>query len=364
MGTNQAVFVEDSAFNITRAVGSGSIACEHGGRCVARYNNPLPYIGTHGTDSSLRKRSIRHFEVYNNTITDNGSTVGQGMQLRGGTSLFFNNTFTPTVTGSYATLLALEIYREANSFRPWGPASNAYKGGCDGTGPFDNNDVLVYDGGTYIGASNVRDTLADTARRWVVNQWVGYSLHNDTTGWGSAIQSNTATTITTYPATAGSPHTWNAGDRYRILKVYPCFDQPGRGAGGFISGGGFQIPGIPLGWPHQAIDPVYAWNNRLKGTLVPAIGHYYTHIQANRDYYDWTSGFDGTSGVGQGLLSGKPAACTPLVAYWATDTNTLYQCSAKNTWTVYYKPYTYPHPLQGNSPPPPPPTNTGVTGVH
>ena len=350
LGTNQAVFVEDSSFNITHALGVGSVACEHGGRCVVRYNNPLPYIGTHGTDSTARVRSIRHIEVYNNTFNDNGAAVTQGMQLRGGTALFFNNTITPTTTRSYTAPIALEIYREVNAFKPWGPASNGYKGGCDGTGPFDNNDGIVYDRGKYNSGSGGRDLLTDSTRHWSTNQWIGYSLRNDTTGpWGSAIESNTDTTITTYPSTTGNPHTWNIGDSYQIVKVYPCLDQPGRGAGDYISGGGFALPGGPARWPHQAIDPVYAWNNRSKSNLVPAVSHYYTHIQPNRDYYDWTANFDGTTGVGQGVLSLRPTTCTPLVAYWAIDTNTLYQCSAKNTWTVYYKPYTYPHPLQGAS---------------
>lgn len=55
------------------------------------------------------------------------------------------------------------------------------------------------------------------------------------------------------------------------------------------------------------------------------------------------------------------------VGYWATDQGSwnqsasnpqgvqqngsdgvLYRCSATNTWTVAYTPYTYPHPLQGS----------------
>jgi len=48
------------------------------------------------------------------------------------------------------------------------------------------------------------------------------------------------------------------------------------------------------------------------------------------------------------------------VGYWATDQGSwnqsgsggqgvLYKCTATNTWTLYYTPYTYPHPLQGGS---------------
>ncbi len=73
----------------------------------------------------------------------------------------------------------------------------------------------------------------------------------------------------------------------------------------------------------------------------------------NHDYYLWCNpssptgctGFTGAIGVGSGLLSARPSTCTPSVAYWASDTTTLYQCSATNIWTAYYTPYTYPHPL-------------------
>jgi hypothetical protein len=369
MGTQQAVFVEDSTFNITNAVGHGSIACQAGGRCVARYNR-VPFLGTHGNDSSHRTRSIRHFEIYNNTINDNGSALPQAMQLRGGTALFFNNTITPTKGSSYKHLLATEIYREVNQWSPWGPISNGFNGGCDGTGPFDNNDGIVYDSGTNNGIGGITDVVTDRTKRWTPNQWVGYSLvHNSTTGiWGSSILSNTATTITTYNQTQkrAISHLWNPADGYKVLKVYPCLDQVGRGAGDYISGGGFAIPPTPTRWPHQAVDPVYAWNNRQSGVEIPAVFTYYTHIQANRDYYDWNSSFNGTTGVGEGLLSARPATCTPLVAYWATDQNTLYQCATPNTWTVYYKPYAYPHPLNGGNqlPAPASPKNLKVTVVH
>jgi len=89
-----------------------------------------------------------------------------------------------------------------------------------------------------------------------------------------------------------------------------------------------------------------------------------THIIANRDYYYTNASFDGTTGVGCGTLASRPATCTTGVGYWATDqscssltglvgaspatpiSGTLYKCTATDTWTSYYTPYTYPHPLR------------------
>ena len=62
----------------------------------------------------------------------------------------------------------------------------------------------------------------------------------------------------------------------------------------------------------------------------------------------------------------RPATCTIGVGYWATDqdcttvadancgvdpatpiSGTLYRATETNTWTLFYQPYTYPHPLRG-----------------
>jgi chitobiase/beta-hexosaminidase-like protein len=89
----------------------------------------------------------------------------------------------------------------------------------------------------------------------------------------------------------------------------------------------------------------------------------------NVDIFMENASFTGATGTGFGLLSARPATCTagsggtyhasPTgsygVAYWATDANSgngeLYVCTATNTWTGIYQPYTYPHPLvSGGSP--------------
>jgi hypothetical protein len=138
---------------------------------------------------------------------------------------------------------------------------------------------------------------------------------------------------------------------------WPCKDQIGRGS-------------------NQGVYPGYSWGNDFKGSA-PTVANInicgYTdctraqtyHILNNRDFYNEVAGFNGAAGVGSGPLSARPGACTSKVAYWATDTNTLYQCTGSNSWAAYYTPYTYPHPLQsgttaGSTPPKPP---SGLTSV-
>lgn len=157
--------------------------------------------------------------------------------------------------------------------------------------------------------------------------------------------------------------------------------------------------------------PIYAWNNKWPnssgarapliiadaGGTVPdgsfppsncdptaATGtcDYFTfHMKENREWFNAvstsaqsspTSPFNGTTGMGFGTLANRPTTCTTStepgagVGYFATDQGpqgTLYTCSATNTWTVYYVPYTYPHPLQvaGRSGSVAAPTNLAAT---
>ena len=99
-------------------------------------------------------------------------------------------------------------------------------------------------------------------------------------------------------------------------------------------------------------------------------------IIINREFYVWCNAasnsgctsFNGTVGTGSGTLlptnasaySGAPN-CTKGVGYFDTQIfgtgsqGELFICTATNTWTASYVPYTYPHPLTGATPPPPAP---------
>jgi len=102
---------------------------------------------------------------------------------------------------------------------------------------------------------------------------------------------------------------------------------------------------------NETLDPAYVWSNgsiplqlNTTGCAPPEANM----VQLNRDVYN--------AGTGTVL----PGSCNPSAGFWNTNTNTLYTCTTTNTWTAYYTPYTYPHPLtQGVSDPPPvtPPTN-------
>ena len=357
-GSEKFLFIEDNTFRNANGYKSNGIDSYGGGRYVARHNYLVDTpIGGHGTESSGRLRGVRAIEVYNNTCV--WSLVDPRGQLRSGTMLEFNNVFTgkekPDSKSTHLT-----CYRE---FRPF-----PYWGGANGNNRLDLNDSHgLYANGKHTGG-NGSTTLVVANAGWTVNQWVGYSVTNITqklntrTGAvfhpSSFITANTSDTITFQKPGMGSPMMFNNGDGYEIYKLLAALDQPGRGKGELLAD---RDPVAMGSSPHQALEPVYAWGNSYNHSRQLDVGSGYPTIQENRDYYNQKNPFDGTTGVGVGPLASRPKTCTPGVAYWATDQGEwdsthegpdgqLYVCTAPNTWSFYYKPYRYPHPLVGGSP--------------
>lgn len=118
---------------------------------------------------------------------------------------------------------------------------------------------------------------------------------------------------------------------------------------------------------NQKVENSYFWRNLSNGIESAATilnNNCLTDlIVENADFFNYTAAFTGASGVGCGTLAARPATCTTGAGYWATDqscsvlsgmvgqypstaiSGTLYLCTATNTWTSYYTPYTFPHPL-------------------
>ncbi|MGZ3770150.1 MAG: hypothetical protein ACXVCP_14555 [Bdellovibrio sp.] len=121
----------------------------------------------------------------------------------------------------------------------------------------------------------------------------------------------------------------------------------------------------------QTIHDNYFWGNRtgLTGELALTYAdNSYNVICDGRDHIP-TLGRDVitdtfSSGVSYGTLLNRPVICTEGQGYWATNqsttnltgmvginpsspiSGTLYKCTSPNTWTAFYQPYTYPHPLR------------------
>ncbi len=131
-------------------------------------------------------------------------------------------------------------------------------------------------------------------------------------------------------------------------------------------------------WPgYDGIYNTYCWNNLRNTTeIVPEpTSSSAAFIQEDRDYFLLNDSFDGSSGIGVGLLAARPSSGLATasghvdtwltanypndsggrnhpgggVGYFATDAGpqgTLYRATDSSTWETYYTPYTYPHPLR------------------
>lgn len=310
LGDSDAVYFEDNDVQCTGACNSPIMFADgaSGARMVIRYNViQNHYLGGH--DPSSLNRGIMQIESYNNAITLS-NTYGSGSHsLRGGTGVHFNNYIESTHTAN-ETFAAAE--------QPYGLSMTNYRS----------------------------DSCNSTSGLWA----------NKCNADGSALKGflGADATYSDSTCTSGTGCEY-IDDLYGDGKGWPCRDQIGRGT-------------------LQTSVPMLFWTNYAKfstAAQVIASPHVYscasTDIQANRDYYAYTSSFNGTTGIGCGTIENLPGTCTTGTYYWATtqscsdltgltgvgataSSGTLYKCTAKDTWTASYAPYTYPHPLRDDAP--------------
>jgi hypothetical protein len=329
LGSANFLFVENNTFNS----GFGN-DCTNGGSFVWRFNQmnmtSASAVQTHPTGGAGRIRGCRAWEVYENQFDAlSGNYLNATFFLSSGTGVIWGNTIPSSPAGGgtgYGSFISLHSMRRSNS------------------------------------------TYAQTATP---------------NGWG-------------YCGTSQSGTSSNWDQNVTPASGYHCMDQPGEGVGDLLIGG-FSSDGSgannvkntatgctstsACAWVNQVVEPVYEWmdtystvpNNpsNLLSVYVTDTGAFV----ANSDYYLWCNpgslsgcnNFTGTAGVGSGPLASRPATCTTGVAYWATDQGNwnqsgsgvqgeLFKCTATNTWTLFYTPYIYPHPLDTTSATPNPPT--------
>lgn len=372
-GTANFLFIENNIFTsagTSENEGSaGGLTRQGGGRIVARFNqytvsDSINFaLGWHGTETGGRPRSTRAFEFYDNTYTcTNGSTCGDVVASRGGTGHIWGNSVIKN-SASLNNFYTMQTYRAFGNPGTWGA--------CDGSIAYDTNDGVVYYSGTITGYSGGVVNFGGSPG-WTTNQWsptgAPYSMHDITQSTGGEIRSNTSNTLTVNSG-GGGPGTWtpHVGDAIQILRATNCMDQAGgRGAGILYSGD----PASPSASSAEVPSAGYIFLNQFTGggPVFSLAGSSTLRVIPGRDYYvetlnqnaqtSPTSPFDGTNtiGVGHGILAFRPSNCTTGVGYWATDQGNwnqsgsggqgqLYTCIATNTWSLYYTPYTYPHPL-------------------
>ena len=74
--------------------------------------------------------------------------------------------------------------------------------------------------------------------------------------------------------------TFNTGDAFEINKLLAALDQPGRGKGELLAD---KDPVVTGSWPHQALEPIYAWANTYNNSRQLDVTSGYPTIQENRD---------------------------------------------------------------------------------
>lgn len=380
-GTANFLFIENNVFNDAGATenegSAGGLSDQGGGRVVIRYNQftNMDHLNGamiwHGTESSGRPRSTRTWEFYGNQWSCAASTqcnlVGGP---RGGTGITWGNSNDSSASGaSLSNFFLLATYRAFASIAPWGA--------CDGSAPYDTNDGVTYFSGTIgsisgTGPSNDPYVITPSGGSpgWTTNQWIPagapYSVHDVTLSNGAEISANTSSTVSMIDD-PNAPGGWipMVGDSIQILRATVCIDQAGGRGAGILYSSANPATSTPA---NEVSSPIYMWSNTFSGSVPsPDIMSNTARVIRNRDFYtenpnqsaqsNSTTPFDGTTtiGAGHGTLANRPTTCTAGVSYWATDqgnwNNTgsgqgqLYICTATNTWTLSYTPYSYPHPL-------------------
>jgi hypothetical protein len=313
LGTDQAVTIEDDAFNYG-TVDEDCIDAYGGARLVVRHNTfRSAHIGFHGFDSGNR-RSVFSYEIYGNTFTNDSTTTFRGATLRGGTGVLYDNAYGGT-HGSWYDVTML-VYRACP------PLDQSAWGACDGTswelGATDFSaqaSRTASVGGGVKFCSLARDTLCRTDTDCAGSGGGTCSTYVDGSGPGGyACRDQIGRT---HDQALSPVYGWNNGSVH--LGTYDGGYGCGLGLANYLQSGRDYIDGTPM--PGYA---AYAYPHPLVGGASDAGG-------SGGSGSDAASGAGGTAmGVGGSAATGGPAptdGATENAAPASSDANSGCGCS-------------------------------------
>ncbi len=320
------LYIEDNTFTMTNT----PIDASRGTRWVARYNtftyngaNSLsPWFDAHGDYGDTQLCSTLTTEAYGNYLVDSSNRLGTLFDLRGGSNRTFYN---------YTT----------NSLSPTG--------------------VNIRD--EYYGNGGCSGQTAESQKPRDIYIWSNRQAAGNLLSTGFVTSSGTA-------SGGGNNYLDDSSKNFNFCESgCPQYAYGVKITGGTGSGQFRVIQSITS--TRLTISPNWTTNPSTDSTY--EIRHSAADtINENSEFWTMrsTGVFNGSGlsnvggGVGAGPLASRPSACTVGVGYWATDqsisdlsgmvgsspanpiSGTLYKCTSTNTWTTYYTPYTYPHPLR------------------